>query len=143
MANQKITELTANTSPLRTDVFPMVDDPAGTPLTQKLTFLNLLKAIFPYAAKSSAYPATTDDFWLDVTTGGGGVTITLPAVATTPVGFPLLITKADNGAGALTIDGNASETINGATTKATSTQYNGFLIWNTGVEWRAIALTGA
>lgn len=41
MANQKTTELTANTAPLDTDIIPMVDDPGGTPLTQKITLANV------------------------------------------------------------------------------------------------------
>jgi hypothetical protein len=45
MADAKITALTENTSPVTTDLLVMVDDPAGTPLTQKITFANAL--IFP------------------------------------------------------------------------------------------------
>lgn len=46
MADIKITSLTANTTPVSTDIVPMVDDPGGTPLTQKITIGNLLKALF-------------------------------------------------------------------------------------------------
>lgn len=45
MADSKITGLTENTSPLVTDLAVMVDDPGGTPLTQKITLANLLFAI--------------------------------------------------------------------------------------------------
>lgn len=41
MADAKITALTENTAPISTDIFPMVDDPAGTPLTQKVTLANI------------------------------------------------------------------------------------------------------
>jgi len=44
MADAKITALTENTTPLTTDILPMVDDPAGTPLTQKITISNLVRA---------------------------------------------------------------------------------------------------
>jgi hypothetical protein len=37
MADAKISSLTANTTPLETDLLVMVDDPSGTPLTQKMT----------------------------------------------------------------------------------------------------------
>lgn len=37
MANLKITELTAMTDPVGADVLPLVDDPAGTPVTKKVT----------------------------------------------------------------------------------------------------------
>lgn len=42
MADAKITALTENTAPLGTDIMPMVDDPGGTPLTQKITITNLM-----------------------------------------------------------------------------------------------------
>jgi len=45
MADSKITALTANTAPLTTDILPMVDDPSGTPTTQKITFSDFLKVI--------------------------------------------------------------------------------------------------
>src|SRR3990167_1603381 len=41
MADVKITALTENTTPLTTDLAVMVDDPGGTPLTQKITLANL------------------------------------------------------------------------------------------------------
>ena len=41
MADAKITELTENTTPLTTDLLPMVDDPAGSPVTQKMTIASL------------------------------------------------------------------------------------------------------
>jgi hypothetical protein len=41
MADSKITDLTENSAPVSTDLLPMVDDPAGTAATQKITFANL------------------------------------------------------------------------------------------------------
>lgn len=41
MADQKITALTAKTLPLSTDIVPMVEDPGGTPVTKKVTVLDL------------------------------------------------------------------------------------------------------
>lgn len=45
MADTKTTALTENTAPATTDIFPHVDDPAGTPVTKKMTFANLLKVV--------------------------------------------------------------------------------------------------
>ena len=42
MSDLKITQLTENTTPALTDLSVLVDDPAGTPLTQKITLTNLL-----------------------------------------------------------------------------------------------------
>jgi hypothetical protein len=42
MADQKITQLTELTTPTTDDMLAVVDDPAGTPLSKKLSILNLL-----------------------------------------------------------------------------------------------------
>jgi len=42
MADAKITELTALTTPATEDLLAIVDDPAGTPITKKITLANLL-----------------------------------------------------------------------------------------------------
>ena len=42
MPDLKITELTANTAPLSTDLAVIVDDPAGSPSTQKITIQDLV-----------------------------------------------------------------------------------------------------
>ena len=41
MADAKITALAADTTPLSTDIMPMVHDPSGTPVTQKITLANV------------------------------------------------------------------------------------------------------
>jgi hypothetical protein len=41
MADQKITQLNENTTPAASDVLAIVDDPGGTPETQKITYANL------------------------------------------------------------------------------------------------------
>ena len=43
MADAKITALTQNTTPILTDLSVMVDDPSGTPLTQKITLNDALQ----------------------------------------------------------------------------------------------------
>lgn len=65
MADAKITALTANTTPAVGDILPMVDDPAGSPLTQKITLSDLLKVINGLTVDSSPdkaadYVATYD-----------------------------------------------------------------------------------
>lgn len=42
MADQKITELTELTAPADADIVPIVDDPAGSPVTKKITRANLI-----------------------------------------------------------------------------------------------------
>jgi hypothetical protein len=58
----------------------------------------------------------------EVTTAASTITITLPA-ATSHKGRCYIITKVDSGAGTVVVDGNASEPINGATTRTISAQW--------------------
>jgi hypothetical protein len=48
MADTKISNLTAMTTPTDDDIFPVVNDPAGTPLTQKLTWSNIKTTLKTY-----------------------------------------------------------------------------------------------
>jgi len=59
MANAKITGLTANTAPADADIMPMVDDPGGSPLTQKITMADL-KAYFLDIATAAIWDAAGD-----------------------------------------------------------------------------------
>ena len=49
MADTKVTGLGANTAPIATDLLYMVDDPGGTPASQKVpTFLLACVVPFPF-----------------------------------------------------------------------------------------------
>lgn len=50
MADQKITQLTALASPANEDLFPIVDDVAGTPVTKKVTLSNVRSLFRQYNA---------------------------------------------------------------------------------------------
>lgn len=66
----------------------------------------------------------------------GAYSITLPAVADAAAGGRLQFVKTTSDAAAATLDGNASETIDGATTLATiDAQYDTAEIVNTGSAW--------
>lgn len=66
----------------------------------------------------------------------GAVTLTLPAAATVRAGAWFRVIKTTSDAAAITLDGNASETIDGATTLATiDAQYDCALLLCTGSEW--------
>ena len=62
MANAKITALNANTAPIKTDILAIVDDPGGTPVTEKITLADLLKVINGLTAETA--PATADELAL-------------------------------------------------------------------------------
>lgn len=76
-------------------------------------------------AKTAAYTVTIDDATkiIAVDASSGAVTITLLAAATAGDGFEVSVKKTDSSTNAVTIDGNGSETIDGATTIALSQQY--------------------
>lgn len=83
---------------------------------------------------NSNYTATLNDHVLLATGGAAGITITLPD-ATTCAGKPFKIKKVDSGAGAITIDGNGTQTIDGAATISLSYQYNYVDIVSDGSNW--------
>lgn len=58
MADAKITALTANTTPALTDITVMVDDPGGSPVTQKITLANILSLAYPVGSIYTAVVAT-------------------------------------------------------------------------------------
>lgn len=89
------------------------------------------------ASKSANYTATADDFTLLVDASGGNKTITLPA-ASGNTGKIYVIKKTDSSGNTVTIDGDGSETIDGATTKVISTQYVSFMIQCDGSNWWVI-----
>lgn len=65
----------------------------------------------------------------------GAVTITLLASATAGDGFRIVIKKIDSSVNAVTVDGNAAETIDGATTSVLATQYSSDNLICNGTNW--------
>ena len=112
MANQKITELTALTTPAVEDVLAIVDDPSGTPVTKKITFGNLSKQIIDATAKTANYTLTTSDRLIFVDASSGAVTISVPA-ASGNEGIVWIVKKIDSSANAVIIDPDGAETIDG------------------------------
>lgn len=69
----------------------------------------------------SPYTVVSTDYTILCNAVSGNITVNLPAAATSS--RELTIKKIDASGNSVTIDGNASETIDGSTTKATTTQY--------------------
>lgn len=90
-------------------------------------------------SKTSAYVVTTtdgDDVLILVDATAGAVTITLYAVAGN-AGKRVTVMKVDSSANTVTIDGNGSETINGATTLTLANQYELAALETNGSAWYA------
>lgn len=64
----------------------------------------------------------------------GAVTVTLPT-ARSATGAQIVVKKTDASANAVIIDGDNAETIDGAATKSTTTQWAGWTIVSSGAAW--------
>lgn len=85
--------------------------------------------------KTANYTATDTDHTIICGTGNETFTITLPAAS----GVTNIIYNIKNiGTGTITVDGNASETIDGSTTSVISTQYASITIQCDGSNWHII-----
>ena len=73
--------------------------------------------------KSADYTATTSDGTIEVDASGAARTITLFACSGN-AGKIIVVKKTDSSGNAVTVDGNASETIDGATTISLASQYS-------------------
>ncbi len=82
---------------------------------------------------SSDFLSVTDSVILCDCTSGA-ITLSLAAAATNS-GRLIFIKKIDSSGNAMTIDPNGAELIDGAATKATSTQYVSFTIVSDGTAW--------
>lgn len=89
------------------------------------------------AFADSPYTATTADDLILCNTTGGAITVNLPAAASS-TGKVLKIKKTSSDFTAVTIDGNASETIDGAATTTINTQYEQVTIACDGSNWQII-----
>lgn len=83
---------------------------------------------------------TDNDYVLSVSPAANA-TITLPAVADVQPGRPYFILRDDTATNTVTLDGDGSETIDGATTLAVGVagQFGALRIISTGTEWRVIS----
>lgn len=83
---------------------------------------------------------TDNDYVLSVEAPTANVTVNLPAVASVPPGRTYIIKRDATATFTVTLDGNASETINGATTRAVGAAATpgACVIINDGGEWHVI-----
>ena len=116
----------APTSDLHVSTKKYVDDV----ITATTTVTSIDDTDSPYTAL-----LTDDTILADATSGV--ITVNLPA-ASGNSGKTYNIKKTDASANAITIDGNASETIDGATTATISTQYQSLTVQCDGSNWHII-----
>ena len=89
------------------------------------------------AAKSANYTVLTSDrnkvLLVDAT--AGNITITLPSSASAASGFEITVKKIDSSTNTVTIDGDASETIDGSTTYVMRNQYDDAVLVADATNW--------
>jgi hypothetical protein len=88
-------------------------------------------------AKTGAYTVTVDDGVILCDASSAAFTVTLPAVSGN-AGLNFHIKKTDSSGNAVTVDGNASETIDGATTAVITAQWESIQIVSDGSAWYII-----
>src|SRR3712207_6392246 len=88
-------------------------------------------------ATAATYTATATDPYIGVTSTAAARTINLPAAATVGAGKTYIVKDESGAAGTnnVTIDPNGSETIDGAATKAISTNYGSLRVVCGGTNW--------
>lgn len=89
-------------------------------------------------AKTAAYTVAVGDDVVLVDATAAAVTVTLPTAASFK-DISVTVKKTDASANAVTIDGNGSELIDGAATKALATQYKSYTVISDGAGWQIIA----
>lgn len=129
----------AGLNPPGTDFVDAVNSPVALDIArftdsnsiEGLSYAEFKRAIFPYAAKTSAYTVTESDYLINCT---GTFTVTLLS-AVGGEGQPFIIRNA--GTGVITVDGDGTETINGSLTQ-TLNQYDSIKISSDGANWMII-----
>jgi len=93
----KISELGAITTPTDDDITVVVNDPAGTPVAQKLTWANLKATLLTYLATSGVLAVTRPKVTTSIDDTNGNEVIKTPA--TTSAVNEITVTNAATGSG--------------------------------------------
>jgi hypothetical protein len=135
LAYSAVNGQTAETAPAADDELLLGDTSASG--LKKITKGDFEKVAVS-ASKTTTYTATGTDRVIPCSASGGAWTLTLPAAAS-HAGRMYTFIKTDSTFNAVTLDGNASETIDGATTKKLCTQYDTRTIVSDGSNWFTVA----
>ena len=97
-------------------------------------------AAFAYVAKTAGYTVTATDYTVAANASTGALSITLPTSAGI-TGKVYVVKKMDSTANVVTVATTSSQTIDGATTRALSLQYDAIMVQADGANWIVIANT--
>ena len=122
-------------------------DPAGTKTDVK-TFLQIdhqtAGTHWRRSAKTDNYTVLTSDNMtlFEASTSGGNITFTLPTLSSATDNF-LLAFKKTHSSNSMILDGNSSETIDGATTQTYTSDDDYVIIWSNGTDnWMIVSDPG-
>lgn len=87
------------------------------------------------AVSTTPYAALSTDEVLLVDASSAAVTVDLPAISTLATGKTYTVKKIDSSANTVTIDGDGSETIDGALTVVIASQYDSVTVFHDDTEW--------
>jgi hypothetical protein len=96
----------------------------------------VIAGVRPFRTIAAHATVQDSDYFIRVDATAGAVTVTLPPAARW-AGIALVIKKLD-AANNVTIDGNGSEEIDGATTDVLTTQYESRTLFSNGTGWDVI-----
>jgi hypothetical protein len=105
-----------------------------------VTNVTITGAAFAYVAKTAGYTVTATDYTVAANASTGALSITLP----TSVGITgkvYVVKKMDSTANVVTVATTSSQTIDGATTRALSLQYDAISVQADGANWIVIGNT--
>jgi hypothetical protein len=106
--------------------------------------MSFIKALPTVLAKTANYTVTTNDgdnVHVNVDATAGAVTITLYAISGS-TDKVITVKKTDSSANAVILDGNASETLDGALTQTISSQYDAQTYVSNGTSWHRRSQAG-
>lgn len=85
-------------------------------------------------AVTTSTSATTDDYLILANATSASITVTLPVAADSD-GTVIVVKKTDSSSNTVVVDGNGSETIDGATTQTLTSQYDSISVACDGAVW--------
>lgn len=88
----------------------------------------------PHTDVTAAYNLLAEDWLVLADATGGAFTVTLPPAASVR-NRAYVVKRLNSGGNAVTLDGNGSETIDGATTLPLTAQYQVATVYSDGTEW--------
>lgn len=120
--------------------FVLAASSAGDPPSSSVWTIDnalALDQLWTTVSKSANYTVleADRDKLIRVDATAGNVTISLLAAATAGDGFQIAVKKVDSSGNTVILDGNSSETVDGATTLTLSTQYDVAIITCDGSNW--------